>query len=338
MDKKDIWVVTEYQDGGLKECAVELLCDARVMADQLSGNLCAILIGNELPEELVNAICRYPVDSLILIQHPLLEHYNSETFISALSEFLKGDETPKTSPALLLLSATPDGQDSAPRLAARLKCPVVTDCVRIRIDPDRSIHAVKPTYQDKVYTTINCGVDSPVLATIRPGVIGTDPPGEASSPEIIKWTPSLKADGMRTRVIKHIKGDPKTIDIREAEFLVVGGKGAAEPSGWVKIEHLADVLSASVAGTRMALDYGYIDREHLVGQTGKNVKPRLYISAGVSGTHYHIRGVNTEHKIAIDIDRSAQIFKSCSLGILGNLHTVLPALSDKISRIMQESQ
>lgn len=327
VNARAVWVVAERDEEGLRETTFEILEEGRKLADQLEDRLCCVLIGHQVGES-IETLGRYGVDTIYVVEHPLLAEYNTDGYTAALTELIRNHK-----PYLVIMSATPNGQDLAPRLAARLKIGLVTDCVMLKLSGRGEVLFIKPTHQDKVYATITCPSTTPHLATIRPGAIGIAPPNYCRQPEVISWEPCIHSGMLRTRTLDLIKGDPKLIDVGEAEFIVSGGRGVDGMQGWQLIEGLAEILGASVGGTRMAMDMGYIPQERMIGQTGKAVGPKLYLAAGISGASHHVGGIDAECMIAINTDRNAPIFSRCDLGIIGDLHEVLPALTRKLRQM-----
>lgn len=345
----DIWVIAEHDENGLRQCTHEILTEAYRLADELCGRCCLVLIGHNL-HELADSLTAYDIDICYLVEHPLLKQYRTESVISALTQLIKEFSHP--SPLLILVSATPNGQDFAPRLAMRLEFDMISNCVMVKTEPDNDVgmdkeipqkphfYFIKPTHQDKIYTTLTCLADSPILATLRPGAISVDLQNNKKNvkPQFIKFIPQLNNDSECVQILQEIPGDAKTIDLREAEMIIAGGRGVENISGWQLIEQFADILGASIGGSRMIMDMGFIGRERVIGQTGKNVHPKLYVAAGISGSDFHLRAVETEHLIAINKDRAAPIFKICKLGILGNLHEILPLTIQKLKKLQSKNK
>jgi electron transfer flavoprotein alpha subunit len=275
----------------------------------------------------------YGVDLVYCVQDPLLTAYNPDAHTAALVELVR-----LHSPFLVLISATANGSDLAPRLATRLRAGLVTGCVKVDLDDDLEPRFVKPTHQNKVYATIRPTSPPPYLATLLPEVIGAKSPNRDLHPQTEVWEPCLATESMRTEVVEYIEGDPRLLDVREAERIVAGGRGVEGDEGWNLVRELAELLGASLGGTRMALDMGHITQERMIGQTGKTVGPDLYIAVGISGASHHIGGVDAKCLIAINTDPDAQIFRYSDLGIVGDARQVLPALSRRLRKIQSQSE
>lgn len=321
---KDVWVVAEYTAAGLRECTLEALDEGRRLADGLGGRLAVILLGNELSSQVIEA-GRWDVDLIFRVEHPLLSPWAAEAWTAALADMWHANDL-----SLVLFSATPLSQDIAPRLAARLRVGCYLDCVQIRLANQGELRFIRPTYQEKVYTTYTCSPAGQYIASLRPGVIGVDPPKNPRVPQVIAVTPDLEAANLLIQTGEYLPGDPKSVDLTVAEKIVSGGKGVGNPQSWQVIEDLADALEAAVGGSRAALDQGCITRERMVGQTGKSVRPRLYLAVGISGVYHHLAAVEAENVIAINLDRTAPIFARAGLGVVGDLHTILPMLTRRL--------
>lgn len=319
-----VWIVAEYDEHGLRPCTVEVISEGRDLADRLGGSLSVIILGYNLTQY-VESLSRRNVDQIYLVEHPLLADYNPDAYVTALADMVTEHQ-----PYLILISATPNGKDFSPRLGVRLQAGIVTGCVSVKLNRQGQLQFTKPTYQGKVYSAITCSCGPPYVATICPGVIGIEPPGPISHPEVIRKNPDIRPEVLKVRYLETIPGDPSRIDLREAEKIVAGGGGVGDKETWGLIEASAESLGASVGGTRLAFDKGFCKRTRLIGHTGKRVSPKFYLGAGLSGSNYHLRGVETDCLIAINIDQEAPIFDHCQLGIIGDLHKVLPALIRKL--------
>jgi electron transfer flavoprotein alpha subunit len=326
-----ISVVAELDEHGLRECALEIIGEGRSLADACNGTLTVLALSHTAGDWL-ETLRRQDADRVVVIEHPLLAEPTLDIHTAALAQWLAVQP-----PALLLMSDTVNGHEVAARLAAQLRWAVVTDCLWIKGNPQNGFSAIKPTHQDKVHTAFTCPPGQPLIATLRPGAIGVEMPRGSLTTEIIRWQPALDESLIHVRTVEVIPGDPRHIDLREAERIVAGGRGVRSAEDWHLIEELADALDAAVGGSRQALDLGYIPNERMIGQTGKSVKPRLYLAVGISGASHHLDGVNADALVAINRDRGAPIFSRCALGVVGDLYEILPALTRRI-REMRETK
>ncbi len=319
-----IWVIAEGDARAVRDCTLEALGEARALADGLSGRVHAVLLGPDVSLQ-AEQVKKQDLDAIYRLEHPSLTHRHAEAWLAALAGFLAGQ-----SPGLVLLSATTLGRELAPRLAARLGSPVVTDCVWIKPGPAHDIRLIRASHNGQFQITYSYPVGGCLVASLRPGVVGIAPPIRCRTPDIIAWQPEISAEQMPVREIEFMAGDPRTINLNEAERIVAGGRGVKDTTAWEMIDQVAGALDAAVGGSRPAMDLGYIPRSRMIGRTGTAVKPRLYLAAGISGVTHHMAGVQAEHVIAINTDRSAKIFRQAALGVVGDLHQILPRLAEKI--------
>lgn len=332
-EHKGVWIVAEQTKGDLHPVSLELLGEGRKLADSLREELCAILMGQDI-ETLVDALAQHGADKVYVLEHDLLAEYTTDAYTLALAELIK-----KQCPSILMLGATPNGQDLAARLAARLETSFASECVELRVNNEKQPEAIKPAYGDKVYSTIVSCTRPPWVVTFRPGAIGVDEADTSHHAEVIRISPEIDPDSIRTKVLEFVEGDPATIDIVEADFIVAGGRGVGDAEHWKLVEELAEVLGAAVAGSRVAVDERWITRDRQIGQTGKTVTPDLYFALGISGASQHTGGMKDSKKIiAINTDRDAPIFKLSNLSILADLHQVVPTLIEKLRQAREEQR
>jgi electron transfer flavoprotein alpha subunit len=319
-----VWVIAEQDAGGIRDASLEVIGEGRALADALRNRLHVIVLGNEL-DHLLDPLTRQDVDAVYLVSHTLLSQYTTDAYVNALEQLLAS-----AVPAALLISATAQGSDLAPRLAARLQVPLVDACIWVKAGPAGDIRLVQPIHQDRAHRTLSCPSNQSVVASLRPGLIGLDPPKRWRTPELIRFQPQLQAEQVRTQLVNFTPGDPRQLELAEAETIVAGGRGVRDKESWQLVEELADALGAAVGGSRIALDLGYVPRKSMIGQTGAWIHPRLYLAAGISGASHHLGGVKAGTFISINIDQHAPIFKQGTLNVVGDLHEILPLLIQKI--------
>lgn len=323
---KNVWVIVEHQQGRLADVTLEMLGDARKLADKLGGEVWAIMLTAGGAGDGTGVMAHHGADRLLLVEHELFDACMTEPGVQALAVLCA-----EHAPGILLLAATPNGQDLAARLSARLATGLLADCVTLKINGEGRLEATRPTHADKVYSTVVCAAGTPQMATLRPGVAGVGKPDTARKAEVSKIEPALDAMVLRARAVGFVPADPKTIDITEAERIVAAGMGAGGDEGMQALAELAELLGAALAGSRLAIDQGWLPYERQVGQSGRTVAPRLYIAAGISGASQHTLGMRDAGTIvAINTDKAAGIFKLAQLGIVGDLRQVVPALTKKL--------
>jgi len=328
----NVWILAEYREGELLEVTLEMLGDARQLADKLQGQVEVLLLGNQV-ESLVPRLGQYGADRVYLAEHPLLERYLSDLYLPVIADLVR-----QHSPGIVILPATANGQDLASRLAARTGAPLVSDCVIFKLGSAGELEAVCPGFGDKVYVRILL-TGSLQIVTMRPGAAGVEKPKKARTPEVVKIEPGLSPGQSRTRLMEYLPGDPRLIDLVEADRIVSGGRGVGGPEGFKILEQLADLLGAAVGGTRVAVDNRWIPFERQIGQTGKTVAPKLYLAIGISGSSHHIMGAKgSETIVAINSDPNAPIFKTAQLKVCADLHEVLPILVKKLEGLTGKTQ
>ena len=322
-EERDVWVFAEHRKGELLEVSLELLGEGEKLAERLGGEVAALLVGNRV-EMLADTLARYGARKVYLVEDELLEEYASDAYVEVIAGLIQQHR-----PRVFLAGATCQACDFLPRVAARARMGFGANYSRLVINGEGMFQLTRPIYGgrfDGIYAVDPHKVSS-VVATARPGAIGLEKPREDGGAELIKVDAGVNPQGIRTKVIDFIKGDPQQMDIRQAEIIVAAGRGAGSAETLRCIEELAEVLGACIAGTRPATDAGWLPFERQVGQTGKTVSPKLYVACGISGAIQHTAGMKDSKRIiAINNDPEAPIFKICDLGIVGDVHEVVPKL------------
>ena len=323
---QDVWVLAEHWGGELEEVTKELLGEGRGLANWLGGRLCGILLGYGV-ERLVSPLAHYGAEIVYLAEDELLSIYNSDAYTMVLTELIR-----QHAPSIFLCGATPNGLDLAPGLAMRLGAPLATNCILLKADGEGRLSAVRPVHQDRVYETVVYPPTKPWISTLRPGVRGAEQPNVSQRAEVVKVKVELRPKVIRTRHLGFIPPDPQTVDISEAQKVVAGGHGVGGAEGFDRLWQLANLLGASVGGTRVAVDRGWLKFERQIGASGKTVEPKLYIACGISGASQHIVGMkDSELVIAINTDPMAPLFSVADLAVVGDLHEVIPAVIDRLN-------
>lgn len=282
MQQREIFVVVEHERGELGDVTLEMLGDARTLADQISGNVSAVVLGAPfaaLPGWIGSALPAHGADRVLLVEHERLDPYLTEAHLQALE-----DAVGRFRPAIVILAASRNGQDLAPRLAARLHAPFSGDCISFRLDADGSLETVRPVYGDKADATVALQHGELCVVTLGPNVAGVGRGRAGREAEVTRIVPEIDPAQLRARVLSLVPADPATIDLAEAERVVAGGRGAGSAERWRRIEELADCLGASLGASRVAVDLGWAPFERQVGQTGKIVKAKLYVACGDRST------------------------------------------------------
>lgn len=329
---RGIWVFAEQKNGKLLEVALELLGSGRTMADKLSTELSAVLIGNHIAH-LVDELGAYGADKVYLLDSPILEDYRSEPYALLMNDLIN-----QYKPATLLIGATTIGMDLAPRVAAKVGTGLSAHCTELDIDESGQLAATVPAFGGSVMASIVCPNRRPQMATVRPGFMKKIERDAGRKALVERIEVSLPEKSIRTKVVEVFREEPKSLPIELAETVVAGGYGVGSKENWVMVEELADVLHASVGATRPAADEGWASlEEQMIGQSGKTVHPNLYIGIGISGVIHHLIGIKDAKVIvAINNDPNAAILKAADYGIVADFRDILPHLIRGFKEALQE--
>lgn len=330
MDKsnfKDVYVFIEQRDGKVQNVALELLGKARELADALGEKVVAVMPGYKFTDQAELCIA-HGADKVLVIDEPELETYVTEPYAQAIYQVIEAKK-----PAVVLFGATTIGRDLGPRLSARVETGLTADCTGLDINEDRDLMMTRPAFGGNLMATIVCREHRPQMSTVRPGVMRMLAADASRKGEIENFKPYFDRSKFRVKVIETVKEEKTLIDITEANVLVSGGRGVGTEGGFEKLRDLAEVLEAEVSSSRAMVDAGVMDHARQVGQTGKTVRPDLYIACGISGAIQHLAGMeDSECIIAINKDKFAPIFSVADVGIVGDLHKVLPLLTARLKK------
>jgi electron transfer flavoprotein alpha subunit/NAD-dependent dihydropyrimidine dehydrogenase PreA subunit len=320
-DRKGVWVFAEQRDGKLSRVSLELLGKAQELAGALNQDVSALLLGYEV-EELTKTLMRYGADNVFLAEQLTLKDYRTIAYAKVIEELVNHYK-----PNILLMGATHIGRDLAPRVSRRVGAGLTADCTELVIDPEECILLqTRPAFGGNVMATIANRYSRPQMATVRPGVMEVkENPGHKG--KLIKYEASLSEEEVATKVLKVVKEKRKAVDLSKAKVVVAGGRGVGDATGFRVLEELAAAVHGEIAGTRVAVEEGWIPAERQVGQTGQSVRPELYIACGISGAIQHRAGMmNARYIIAVNKDPRAPIFQVSDWSIVGDLHEVVPEM------------
>lgn len=330
-DYKDVYVFVEQRDGEIQSVALELLGKARVLADSLGEKVVALYPGYQNGAKAQELIA-WGADKVIVMDAPELKDYLTEQYTQALSQAIE-----KYKPEILMFGATTIGRDLAPRLAARASTGLTADCTKLDISEQRDFLMTRPAFGGNLMATIMCPNHRPQMSTVRPGVMQKGVKDESRKGEIENFAPVFDASKFKVKLVKNVKENKGQIDITEAKILVSGGRGVGCKEGFDKLRALADVIGAEVSSSRAMVDAGVMPHEVQVGQTGKTVRPNLYMACGISGAIQHLAGMEeSECIIAINKDKFAPIFGVADVGIVGDVNKIIPLLTEKLSKMVKE--
>ena len=328
---KGIYVFIEQDHQTASKVALELLGKARGLANEYSklGKnqlVTAILIGYEL-DGLADQLIPYGADHVIIVKDEPFRVYRTDLYTKAIVQIVR-----EKKPEILLFGATPQGRDLAPRVANRLRTGLTADCTALEICAEEGILLqTRPAFGGNIMATIVCPHNRPQMATVRPGVMKPYPKDRQRTGTKEVMTIDLDEKDFIIRVLDIIATTKKHVKLEEARIIVAGGHGVNHPQGFKILEALAAELGAEVGASRAAVDAGWIGQDHQIGQTGKTVRPDLYIACGISGAIQHLAGMSqSKHIIAINTDRKAPIVSASDVTFIGDLFQVVPRLTEKI--------
>ena len=343
---KHIWVFAEQRQGKIQNVALELIGEGKRLAKDISDDtqLCAVLIGNNI-DHLAQECFEYGADKVYMVQDPLLENYTTDGYTKVMKQLI--DEY---KPEIVLYGATHIGRDFAPRIAARCNTGLTADCTHLDVkvskyiefakanttldtstldpnDPSTGIKQTRPAFGGNLMATIVCPKTRPQMSTVRPGVMQKQERVPGATGEIVNVKPDIKASDIRIEIKDIVKSMKEMVSLTDAKIICSGGRGLGDASGFQLIQEFADKVGGVVGSSRAAVDAGWIDHSHQVGQTGTTVKPEIYFACGISGAIQHLAGMQTSNCIvAINKDPDAPIMEVADYAIVGDLYKVIPEI------------
>ena len=343
---KDVWVFAEQRNGKLMNVALELIGEGRRLAKEISEDtkVCALLVGDGI-DHLEQECYEYGAERVVMIQDPLLKNYTTDGYTKVIV-----DAVEEYKPELVIYGATHIGRDLAPRVAARLNTGLTADCTRLDIkvssyidyaknnttldtstldpnDPSTGIKQTRPAFGGNLMATIICPKTRPQMSTVRPGVMQKRDKVEGAKGELTVYKPQIAESDIHIKLVDIVKSAKELVSLTDAEIICSGGRGLGDPSGFELIKKFADKVGGVVGSSRAAVDAGWIDHSHQVGQTGTTVKPEIYFACGISGAIQHLAGMQTSNCIvAINKDPDAPIMEVADYAIVGDLYKVIPEI------------
>lgn len=321
-----MWVIAEQENGQLMNVTFELLGAAKELCAKLEEKCCAVLVtaaAGELPQQLIAA----GADVVYVVEDAKYADYDNELYTDAICQLSK-----KYDPASIMFGATDDGRDLAPRVAARLHTGLCADCTALDVTDDKLVAWTRPALGGNICATIICDVNRPQMGTVRPKVFKPAEMDNNRTGEVIAFTPEAGAVSRVELVKKEALSSENAVKIDEADMIAAGGRGFGSKENFDVLEQLAALFeNSAVAGTRAAIDEGWLTHSQQVGQSGKSVTPHIYFACGISGAIQHLSGMkDSDIIIAINKDAEAPIFTVANYGIVGDVNVILPKLIEKI--------
>lgn len=330
---KDIYVYVEQRNGVIANVGYELISEARKLVasiPHMNYQVVGVLLGHNVKDQAKDVIA-HGADKVIVADHENFSKYSTMFYTDALTQIV---ETYK--PDSFLIGATVLGRDLAPRVAARLDAGLTADATKIEMDLEKQDEALllvtRPTFGGNLFGTIVCPDTRPQMATIRPNVFSMDVADETRTGEIIEFTPNFHDENDKVTIKEVIEKVVEGIDITKCDILVGAGRGAEDCLDVV--ESIAEELGGAMCVSRAVVDDGFASRDIQVGQTGKTVRPSLYIACGISGACQHVAGMEkSDMIIAINRDPQAEIFSIANMGFVGDVKEILPLLKEQLMAI-----
>jgi len=327
LEYQGIMVWVEQRGGVAKPVSWQLIGQARRLAEKIGAGVFALVQGDGV-EHLAQEAIYYGADRAYLIDHPVLRDYRTEPYSISALETIR-----QVKPEIVLIGATYQGRDLAGAIATHLPTGLTADTTMLDVEPNpsRLLLASRPAFSEKLMATILCKKYKPQMATARPGIFEALPRDEGRTGRIIRLPFTMKEEEIATKVLEFYQ-DQDRVNLEDAQVIVAGGRGMGGPEGFAMLKQLADLLGGVVGASRPCVDQGWIKQTHQVGQTGKTVRPKLYIAVGISGAVQHTIGMDGSHVIvAINKDPQAPIFNVAHYGIVGEWQKVVPELIRVIS-------
>jgi len=322
---KEVWVFIEVQEGRVHHVSFELLGIAKKLAKDLEGKVCGVLLGWKVRLHL-KEVFSYGAEKVYLLENEVLSYYRHQPYVKAFTYLAK-----KYQPEIILIGATPLGRDLAGGVATRVETGLTADVTELAIDLEtKNLLMTRPAYGGNIMATIVCPHHRPQMATVRPRVFSTPEKGDPVIGEVVEETLEFKEEEIGVERIGFIPKE-KGVNLEYAEVIVAGGKGLGGKEGFKILREIARLLGGEVGATRLAVEAGWISYEHQVGQTGKTVRPKVYLAFGISGAIQHRAGMqNSDIIIAVNLDEEAPIFKIADLGIVGDWREVATHLLEEL--------
>jgi len=331
-DYNGVWVFAEQREGKIQSVVYELIGAGQRLAKVRKSSLSAVLFGKEISDDVLLDLFQRGADRVFIADDETLEQFNDEVYSKLLVKLIK-----EYKPEIVLAGATALGRSLIPRVAVELKTGLTADCTGLEIDEQTGhLLQTRPAFGGNIMATILCEHTRPQMATVRHKVMPeAEPDKSRGMGEVVKVSVDDTDKRTRTKVLEVIKELEDTVNIAEADVIVSGGRGLKSPENFEMLKDLAKVLNGAVGASRAAVDAGWISYSHQVGQTGKTVKPKVYIAVGISGAIQHLVGMSSSDVIiAVNKNPDAPIFEVADYGLVGDLFEIVPELTKRFKEIL----
>jgi electron transfer flavoprotein alpha subunit len=327
----NIWVFTEWREGRLRESSLALVGEGRRVAAHLCGNVFALVPDGQPPDEIQRLIA-HGADTVMVVETPLQDFYRAVVVSEAMGRLLSPSE-----PNMIVFCAGSTANEAASYLSVKCRAGLVTDAARIDIEDGRPV-VIKNTLGEQIAHKL-CIQSNVQLVTIKPKELHTLEYDSRRSGPVKKIEISSLPDASAMELVDRVKGNAHRLDIADADLIIAGGKGVGDRQEFQRIDRLAQLTGAGVGGSREAVSRGWVSSEQQIGQTGKDVAPRLLIALGISGAIQFLKGMeDAQSVVAVNTDKNAPIFNLADLKIVGDLHEVISALIHTLEQTVVERE
>lgn len=327
-DYKGVFTFVQQVDNEITPVSYELIGKGKELVADLGTEVTAVVLGSGV-KAMADDLAKHGADRVIVVDDPALDVYTTEPYVHAFVEIIN-----KYKPEICLFGATAIGRDMAPRVSARVHTGLTADCTKLEINPeDKGLMMTRPAFGGNIMATILCPEHRPQMSTVRPGVMQKVPLDENAKADVIVEEIADLAAHKNVEILDIVKTVSEKMDIADANILVSGGRGMGCPENFSMLEDLADVLGGTVASSRACVDAGWVEKGIQVGQTGKTVRPNLYIACGISGAIQHLAGMEeSDIIVAINKDETAPIFNAADYGVVGDVCKIVPLLTEALKK------
>ncbi len=326
MSYKNVWTLSEQEQGKLKEVSFELLKRGRALADKRKVELVAIVLGHNLDKDDLQKLIYFGADKVLVVDAPELEYFLTDPYVNVVTKLIENHK-----PEILIASATTTGRTVAPAVAIKVNTGLTADCTGLDIDDEGHLIQTRPAIGGNILATIKTPIHRPQMASVRPHSNQPLDIDKSRTGEIIYEEIDKELLKSRIKRIEFHENEEETGNIQDAEVIIAGGKGCKTEEKFKMIKEIATLMHGAVGGSREAVDLGWISYPHQIGLSGQTVSPHFYLVAGVSGAVQHLAGIKTaENIVAINNDPEAQIFQVADFGIQGDLNDILPVIINKL--------
>jgi len=325
---RGVWVVAEQRNGQLHKVSFELLGKGRELADKLGVKLSAVLMGKDVGA-MAKELVAYGADTVYTADNAKLAHFNDELYTEVVVQLAK-----KHKPEIIITGATAIGRAFFPRVSIKLDAGLTADCTDFELDMEgRNLLQVRPAFGGSLMAKIITPEKRPQMSTARYKVFKMLEKDDSRKGEIVDAAVNIDALTPKAQFVEFIPEVETTINIAEADVIVSGGRGIGSGENFTVVKEMANAIGAAVGASRAAVDSGWIQYSHQVGQTGKTVSPKLYMALGISGAVQHLAGMQSADIIvAVNKDAEAPIFSVAKIGVVGDIFQIIPALTERIKK------